>query len=188
MEIFELTLEDLMSHGVFKISLVGRPAMDQTFVKLSEQLTLAKVDKEKQLIVGPAMVPNHKIPRIRLDGTKYDIFFSAETIEKCAHQYLIQSKQYEANIEHEIDVKGVITVESWIVEDPESDKSKALGFNVPKGTWMLAMKVQDDRIWTDLIKSDLLRGFSIEGRFLPNESNAELDALLKEVEVLLNRI
>jgi hypothetical protein len=188
MEVFELTLEDLMSHGVFKISLVGRPAMEENFIKLSEQLTLAKVDSDKRLIVGPAMIPNKQILRIAPDGKEYKIFFTPETIEAAAHQYLIQSKQHEANIEHEIDVKGVITVESWIVEDPESDKSKALGFNVPKGTWMLAMKVQDDRIWTDLIKSDLLRGFSIEGSFLPNESNEELDALLKEVEVLLNRI
>jgi hypothetical protein len=189
MELFELKLEDLLKHGVFKISLVGSPAMEADWIKLSKQFTLAKVDSEKRIIVGPAMIPNKRILRIDKDGTEYEIFFSPETIEAAAHKYLMDANQHAVNVEHEINIGGVTTVESWIVDNPDTDKAKSLGFDVPKGTWMIAMKVQDERVWEDLIKSGLLNGFSIEGVFQPIEpEDAELTALLSEVQQLLKKL
>jgi hypothetical protein len=44
------------------------------------------------------------------------------------------------------------------------DKSKLYGFDLPKGTWMIAMKVDNDETWAK-VKSGELKGFSIEGYF-----------------------
>ena len=45
------------------------------------------------------------------------------------------------------------------------DKSKLYGYNLPKGTWMVSMKINNDEIW-DRVKSGELRGISIEGYFV----------------------
>ena len=56
-------------------------------------------------------------------------------------------------------------MESWIVENPEMDKSKMYGFEVPEGTWMISMKVENDEVWNDYVKEGKVKGFSIEGYF-----------------------
>ncbi|MCL5460100.1 XkdF-like putative serine protease domain-containing protein, partial [Loigolactobacillus coryniformis] len=55
--------------------------------------------------------------------------------------------------------------EMWIVENPEIDKAKHLGFNVPKGTLMASIKVDNTEIWESLILTGKVAGFSLEGKF-----------------------
>jgi hypothetical protein len=55
-------------------------------------------------------------------------------------------------------------VESWIVEG-EQDKSRIYGLDVPVGTWMVSMKVDNDAIWEKYVKEGSVKGFSIEGFF-----------------------
>jgi hypothetical protein len=38
------------------------------------------------------------------------------------------------------------------------------GFSLPKGTWMISMKVDNDEVWHD-VKAGKVKGFSIEGYF-----------------------
>ena len=56
-------------------------------------------------------------------------------------------------------------LESWIVEDPEMDKSKTLGFNVPEGSWMVSYKINNQETWNK-IKDGTINGFSIAGNFI----------------------
>jgi len=71
--------------------------------------------------------------------------------------------------------------------------------NVPVGTWMGAVKVNNDEIWQDFVKSGEVKGFSIEGFFLDREErpkekikdkfNSEISAgvkLLKIKKLLIN--
>ena len=44
-------------------------------------------------------------------------------------------------------------------------KSRKYGLNVPVGTWMGAVKVNNDQIWNDFVKTGKVKGFSIEGYF-----------------------
>jgi hypothetical protein len=61
------------------------------------------------------------------------------------------------------------------------DKSKSYGFSLPKGTWMVSMKADNEEIWAKA-KSGEIKGFSIEGYFadklslelLPEISDEEL--------------
>jgi len=177
--VYELRIDNPDEEGVYIMSLVDSPAIERGFVALSgsKKYELAKVDTERRMIVGPALVPNKLI--VRDDGKgEYWIFFTEETVRKAAHGFLKNTNLHRVNIQHEVSVGGVYTVESWIVEDPETDKAKAMGFDVPKGTWMLAQYVESDAVWEELVKSGIVKGYSIEGNFV--SYMAEQDEITEE--------
>ena len=100
----------------------------------------------------------------RKGDDEYYIYFSKDTVEKASQLYLQNGNQNKATLEHQHSINGLTLVESWIVEDEKHDKSRKYGLNVPVGTWMGAVKVNNDEIW-ELIKTGKVKGFSIEGYF-----------------------
>ena len=121
---------------------------------------------EKMIITGPAMTPNTLIPRRSEDGKNFHVYFTEETIEKISKKFFEFNKTNNTDVNHNGDVVIDNTLlESWIVEDTEMDKSKLLGFDVPKGTWMVSYKINDQDTWQK-IKDGSLNGFSIEGKFI----------------------
>jgi len=178
--------EDEIS-GIDAISIVDDPAIQEDFITLSSQeVKLAEVDKDKQILMGPALIPNKKIYR-RSGEEEYYIFFSDDTVRKAAELFLSKGKQNNSTLEHEIELNGMSVVESWIIEDKEKDKSNLYGFDLPLGTWMVSMKVNNDEVWSSYVKTGKVKGFSIEGHFadtmerpqeqLPEEAEEELEAL-----------
>ena len=79
--------------------------------------------------------------------------------------YLIQGKQNNSTLEHQYQINGLSLVESWIVEDKVHDKSVKYGMDLPLGTWVGAVKVNNDEIWNEFVKTGRVKGFSIEGYF-----------------------
>jgi len=76
-------------------------------------------------------------------------------------------------------------VESWVIDNPEMDKSKEYGFSLPKGTWMIAMKVNNEDIWKD-VKAGKVKGFSIEGYFADKyEMSQEKQDIINQLKELL---
>jgi len=150
--------------GIDAVSIVEFPAIESNFIPLSEHLELAKVDDEKKILMGAALIPNKNIYR-KNGKDEYYIFFSDETVRKASELFLINSNQNNATLEHEKKLTDLSIVESWIVEDTDMDKSKKYGLNVPIGTWMVSMKVNNDVIWNDFVKTGKVKGFSIEGIF-----------------------
>ena len=165
--IVELVLndEDILS-GVEAISIVSAPAIEENFIALSkEQTFLAKVDGEKRILMGAALVPNKMIYR-RRGEEEYYVFFTEETIRKVSELFLTKGNQNKATLEHEVKLDGLSVVESWVVEDKEHDKTRKYGLDVPLGTWMVSMKVYNDQVWEEFVKSGKVKGFSIEGYFV----------------------
>ena len=74
------------------------------------------------------------------------------------------NNHHKATYEHKDRVSGVLTTESWIIEDPKMDKSRLYGYNLPKGTWMVSMSIRNEELWQK-VKSGELKGLSIEGYF-----------------------
>ena len=150
------------------ISLVSAPAIEQDFVffgKEKSNLTLAKVDEEKRMLVSPALIPNKQIYRYDAStDSDYYVYFSKETVAQAAALYLKHNNHHKATYEHEDRVSGVLTIESWIKEG-DKDKSTYYGFDLPIGTWFVKMKIENDELW-DRIKSGELKGLSIEGYFV----------------------
>ena len=72
--------------------------------------------------------------------------------------------------------------ESWLIEDPATDKAKTVyGYEgLPKGTWMVKMRVYSDDVWAR-VKNGELKGFSVEGNFVSEE---ELAQIQEEIEML----
>lgn len=165
MDIIELFIdEDDDVSGIEAISVVENPAIEEDFIALKNQeFKLAEVDKEKRILMGPALIPNKPIYR-RSGENEYYIYFSRETVRKASELFFIRGNQSRSTLEHEIPLNGLTVVESWIVES-EKDKSRHYDLNVPVGTWMVAMKVLNDDVWENYVKTGKVKGFSIEAYF-----------------------
>ena len=117
------------------------------------------------MLVSPALIPNKQIFRYDPNtDSDYYVYFSPETVRKASELYLKHNNHHKATYEHQDRVSGVLTVESWIIEDPKLDKSTLYGFSLPKGTWMVKLKISNDDLWKK-IKDGTLKGLSIEGYF-----------------------
>ena len=79
--------------------------------------------------------------------------------------FLQQGKQNNSTLEHQHKLNGLSLVESWIVEDPKMDKTKLYGMELPQGTWVGAVKVNNEQVWNEFVKTGRVKGFSIEGYF-----------------------
>ena len=168
-KIVELVIADESQEmTIDAISLVTNPAIEQDFVffgKEKNNLTLAKIDEEKRMLVSPALIPNKQIFRYDPNtDSDYYVFFSKETVRQASELYLKHNNHHKATYQHEEDVSGVMTIESWIKEG-DQDKSKLYGFDLPDGTWFVKMKIENDEMWNK-IKDGELRGLSIEGYFI----------------------
>jgi len=90
----------------------------------------------------------------------------------------MNGNQSNSTLEHNSELQGLTLVESWIVEDKQKDKSALYNLDVPVGTWMGSVKVNNDEVWNDYVKTGKVKGFSIEGYFAdkmerPNEELKE---------------
>ena len=174
--------------GIEAISVVENPAIEEDFIALKKhEVQLAEVDAEKRILMGPALIPNKQIYRTNGEE-EYNIFFSEDTVKKASELFLSRGKQNNSTLEHQVDIQGLSVVESWIIEDSEMDKSKKYGLSLPKGTWMVSVKVNNDDIWNNYVKEGKVKGFSIEGFFAdkldsPNES-VEEDFSSDELEAI----
>jgi hypothetical protein len=178
MKIIELIIDekDEMS-GIDAVSVVHSPAIEENFVALQKhELELKEVDKEKRILMGAALIPNKHIYRVNEKNEEYYIYFSSDTVRKASELFLMRSNQNNATLEHESKLQGMSVVESWIIEDEKKDKSNLYGFSLPTGTWMISMKVNNDKIWND-VKEGKVKGFSIEGYFAD-----KLEMSLQEIE------
>ena len=173
MKLFELKIEDAEVDEVFALSLVENPAIEADWVFFSkdgkkEEVKFATIDSDKRLIVAPVLIPDKQILRIdEKSGEEYKVFFTADTVEKLAQNYLKKGYQDKATIEHSKNIDGKVTVvESWISKSSTKDKS-ALYFNraFPIGTWFITMKVNDENLWQNYVKTGIIKAISLEGIF-----------------------
>ncbi len=187
MRIVELILDEESELGIEAISVVESPAIEEEFVALkSQEFKLAEVDKERRILMGALLVPNKPIYR-RNGEDEYYIYFSKDTVLKASQMYLMNSKQNNATLEHQYEINGLSLVESWIVEDKVHDKSVKYGMDLPLGTWVGSVKVNNDKIWNEFVRTNKVKGFSIEGYFAdrmerPKESIEEELAAIDELE------
>tara|TARA_R110001599_G_scaffold299537_3_gene504573 strand:+ start:20650 stop:21606 length:957 start_codon:yes stop_codon:yes gene_type:complete len=184
MKFFELVLdEEKLLHGIDAISIVEHPAIEEDFITMSKdhKFEFKEIDQEKRILMGAAMIPEKPIYR-REGDEEYYVFFTKDTIRRASELYLMNGKQGNATLEHQEKIQGLSLVESWIIEDPEKDKSRAYGLEYPVGTWMVSMKVNNEDIWNEYVKSGKVKGFSIEGWFLQRESSIEINTELSRIE------
>ena len=192
-KIVELIIaDDSQELAIDAISLVTSPAIEQDFVffgKEKNNLTFAKVDEEKRMLVSPALIPNKQIFRHDPNtDSDYYVYFSPDTVRKASELYLKHNNHHKATYQHQDRVSGILTVESWIIEDTKLDKSTLYGYSLPVGTWMVKLKIDNNQIWSK-IKDGELKGLSIEGYFTDKmESMSETQPTNEEILKALNEI
>jgi hypothetical protein len=151
---YELTIEDV-DNGITCISLVDFPAIQTNWIALSEsQKTAIKISlQDKQILTAPLMIPNLEIYREDENKNGYNIFFSTETIEAMRDKYFNDELIKKINFMHTDKTVTGELVESWIIADATNDKAKSLGFDLPKGTWMISLKIKDSDFWENEVKT-----------------------------------
>ena len=174
MKLYELILDEdeNADSGVFALSLVANPAIEANWVYFSkegkQEIKFATVDNDKRTIVAPVLIPEMRILRVdEQSNEEYEVFFTKETVEKLAQNYLQNGYQNNATFEHSKTIDGDVTVvESWISKSSTKDKS-ALYFNraFPVGTWFVTMKVNNEALWQDYVKTGVVKAISLEGIF-----------------------
>jgi hypothetical protein len=146
------------------------------------------MDDDKMEITGAALVPNKLIVRTSPTGEPYYVYFSEETVKQLSFKFMREKRLDATNIEHSnLKAKDTYVVESWIVSDEMDDKANALGLSYPKGTWVITMKTDDPKVWSD-IKTGKYAGFSVEGYFSEKAVFNQEDVLVNQIKLLLNNI
>lgn len=185
MDTYVIRFNPNKNKGVYAISLVEDPAIEEYFVQMSKdyEVKLAEIDKEKRLFMTPVLIPDQKILRIDDNGNAFNIVFPKETIQLAQQEFQKRGFQNESTLEHDINLKldGVTFVESWIKEDEVHDKSVMKGFNQPIGTWFTIFRVDDDEVMAK-IESGEIKGVSIDGAFeLEENVNLKTDMNLETI-------
>lgn len=189
MNIIELLIDEAAElMGIEAISLVENPAIEENWVAFAgDQVQFAKQDEDKHILMGAALIPNK--PIYRRDGeNEYYVYFSKDTIRRASELFFQSGNQSQSTLEHEKAIKGLTVVESWIIEG-EQDKSRMYGLNMPVGTWMVSMKVENQEIWDKFVKTGKVKGFSIEGYFVDkvNMSQQEEERAAEAIIGLLSK-
>lgn len=195
MKTYEAIFNEEKVDGVFGISLVHDPAMEGVFVALNkqEEIKLTEIDKEQRILMGLVLEPNKPIYRNQ-NGEEFNIVFSEETVKDLSHGFFKSNSHKNSTVEHDENekIEGVTFVESWIVEDSKKDKSANFGFSYPKGSWIATMKVDNDDIWNDYVKTGKVKGFSIDAMLSLKEvnlkSNIKMSEIKTEFQTLTDRL
>jgi hypothetical protein len=166
--LFNITLDDFVD-GMYKISLVDKPAIEENFLYFSEQEApvLEFANDEKKEVVGPIMIPNKPILRYSAEKGHYNVQFTQEIIEEIMYKYSKDGLWNSFGINHSYDTQEVVMLEVWMKES-DNDKSKDYGYDLPNGTVFVKTKIESDELFK-AIKDGEVNGFSIE-----IEANIEL--------------
>ena len=151
--------ENDMTTGVDFISLVKDPAIEENWMAFSNMKFDFQAQKDKRMLFGPLMIPRKMIYRNDERFGEYNVFFTSEDIEMIVKKF--SKNNYNNNISFEhmgIQVKGTL-VENFIIKEGMS----VPGFeSIPVGSWMGCVYIEDEEFWSNFVKNDIVRGFSIE--------------------------
>lgn len=170
--------------GIYAISFVDTPATEVEFVALKKQKMQKQFlcrDSKKQILTGVVLRPDQLIYRSDAKLGEYYIKFSAVEIEKIARKMMKTGVALQNTThQHQSPLKGNYLTELWIVEDPDSDKSIALGFEPqPKGTLMCSYKIEDTKYWDSEVMTGNVKGFSLEGFFFQESTRIDKQIMNK---------
>jgi len=147
--------------GVYAVSLVDEPAIEVDWIKLSKIIEMEfSVNKDKQMLFGPLLIPGKLIFRRDNKGNEYNIVFDEETIQVIADKFNENKLGDAFNFQHSNRKVEAVLLQNWITG--ELDKSKEYGFDLPKGTWFGGVKVKDEQFWLEEVKTEKVKGFSVE--------------------------
>ncbi len=166
-----------------KVSLVKDPAIESTLLKFNAETEkpLFFAVEEKQIIYSVAMIPNKLIFRKDINGEPAHVFYDEQAIYDFQKEYF-RTGNLGTNVNHaKENTNGIFPFESWIVENPENDKSNALGLEAPKGSLVMGFSIENTETWNE-VKNGNLDGLSIEGFPILEETETTTNTINMKIE------
>ena len=190
-EILELVInEDDEDSGVEYISLVDQPAIEKMWHKFNKQQPIDfhfKIqDEEKRIVSGFFMIADLPIPRINDVGEKFYVVFKKDTINKIVNKFFKQGYSNKINLMHDEDMDGIYLIESLIIDSKRGINSPKGFEKVPDGSWWGSLRVQNDIVW-QMIKENVIRGFSVEGMFAQNKAKNLQEKIINKIRKVINK-
>ena len=183
---YEIVIDEFDETGISLISLVDNPAIMVKGMAFNNNsmMSFKQVDDDKQIIIGPALIPDMKIYREDDKFGQYYVTFSKETIAKMVEKFNKYGSNRKINIDHSNMMVDAFIIEDWLTEDLVYDKSRKYGIEVPIGTYMIMVKIEDKEFWKNEVKDNGKFGFSIEGmlgqQLVSLSKEASIDDLTEE--------
>jgi hypothetical protein len=185
--IIELTLEDL-EQGVDATALVENPAIQRNWMAFKEHKSyeFKTHNEDKRILAGALMVADFPMYR-NMNGKEFFVKFSSETIEQLADRMVLNNKLTAFNFEH--DAKKELAdmhIQQFFIINTELGVNTPIGFEeLPNGSLFAFVKVNNEQVWNDYVKTGIVKGFSIEGNFATKEEFSE-QTFLKEFQTIIN--
>jgi hypothetical protein len=165
--IYEIVIGEDDNTGIRLVSIVKDPAIEVLGLAFSKENVKKEFEfkniQDQQMIVGPALIPNIKIPRTDDNGDLYFVYFTEDTIRTMVEKFNRDNNNKSINLDHTTTMVDAYIQQNWIIEDSYYDKSKLYGFNLPSGTWFICCKVCDSTFWNNEVKDQGKFSFSVEG-------------------------
>jgi hypothetical protein len=181
--IIELTLEDL-EQGVDATALVENPAIQRNWMAFKEHKSyeFKTHNEDKRILAGALMVADFPMYR-NMNGKEFFVKFSSETIEQLADRMVLNNKLTAFNFEH--DAKKELAdmhIQQFFIINTELGVNTPIGFEeLPNGSLFAFVKVNNEQVWNDYVKTGIVKGFSIEGNFATKEEFSE-QQIINELE------
>ena len=185
--IIELTLEDL-EQGVDATALVENPAIQRNWMAFKEHKSyeFKTHNEDKRILAGALMVADFPMYR-NMNGKEFFVKFSSETIEELVDRMVLNNKLTAFNFEH--DAKKELAdmhIQQFFIINTELGVNTPIGFEeLPNGSLFAFVKVNNEQVWNDYVKTGIVKGFSIEGNFATKEEFSE-QTFLKEFQTIIN--
>ena len=173
---------DSTALGVDYVALVDDPAIQLDWMKFDKQIKFS-ADNERRLIMGAFMVANMPIYRRDDARGEYYVVFDKETIYQIVQKFFRNGFVSNFNIMHDENqrVEGVYIIESFIVDETRGVSAPKAFENISQGSWLATVKVDNDELWNEYLKSGELKGFSVEGMFAMGEMEKTDEEILREI-------
>ncbi|MGL4598498.1 MAG: XkdF-like putative serine protease domain-containing protein [Bacteroidia bacterium] len=169
----------------FQIALVQNPAIRDDWQKFNEKTFEFKVsDKKRYILSGYAMIADLEIDRIDpSNGKPFKVKFTKDSIYHIVLNFFRQGLTKNFNEDHHTGelAPGVFLFESLFIDASRGINAPTGYSKRPDGSWFISVKVENPEIQKK-IDEDEYMGFSVESKRFVEDKDAELDAMLKELE------
>lgn len=177
--------------GVYAISLVDKPAIISHWMAFSEdaiaEYKFIETDKERRIVTGAVMIPDMPIKRIDENGVPYYVVANSETVEKTAMRFMKNGLTKAINTMHQSKLvpEGCYIFESFIT-DKQRGITEPLGYKkCPNKTWFVSMKLDNEDVYNEFVKTGLLTGFSVECNYRLTEKPSQSETVLEGLERII---
>ena len=181
--IIELTLEEL-EQGVDATALVENPAIQRNWMAFKEHkdFKFKTHNEDKRILAGALMVADFPMYR-NMNGKEFFVKFSSETIEQLADRMVLNNKLTAFNFEHDANKElADMHIQQFFIINTELGVNTPIGFEeLPNGSLFAFVKVNNEQVWNDYVKTGIVKGFSIEGNFATKEEFSE-QQIINELE------